>query len=552
MKKYLIFVFFFFSFLLPFKVEGEELTERVIVIFNNQVETSIVDQYAVEVHHIFQDLSAVSMTIHSSEKPALLREKEIARVEPDSTIQISEQKVGWGYHKIQANRSKESGWTGKGIKIGIVDTGIHTNHPDLKVAGGISFVKGEPSYEDEEGHGTHVAGIIAAQDNTIGTLGIAPDAEIYAIKALDRLGDGNQSDIVAAIEWAITKELDIVNLSISAPNGSYLLNEAIRKAYNAGIILVAASGNSLQSNTTIQDVLYPARYPEVIAVGAIGEKHQLASFSYFGQSLDFVAPGEKIYSTYNGMIDGVFHDYAYMNGTSMAAPYVAGIAALYKQAYPQLNNKAIREMMQRNALDLGEVGKDIYYGYGLVQAPGTALTGAAVFPDIAANAWYKKEIDYLVEKQIITGYEDGKFYPGHFVSRAEAITMIGKALSMVGEQQETRFTDVPNSHYASGYIQNGVATGVIKGFPDLTFKPNATIIRGDVAVMLQKAFTFDSTPENVFADVMKNKYYYPAVNALKAEKITTGYPDATYKPESPISRAEFSVLLARALDESFK
>ena len=110
------------------------------------------------------------------------------------------------------------------------------DHPDLRLAGGISFVNGITSYNDDNGHGTHVAGIIAAQNNGIGTVGVAPDAQIYAVKVLDKNGEGNQSDVVAGIKWAMEQELDIINLSITSPSGSFLLEETLQKAYDQGMI----------------------------------------------------------------------------------------------------------------------------------------------------------------------------------------------------------------------------------------------------------------------------------------------------------------------------
>lgn len=552
MKRQLVLVIMVFLTLFPFKAEGQEQTERVIAVFKEKVDKQIIEKYAMDVHYIFEQSPAVSMTIAASQKPELLAEKEIVRVDPDSIVKTVGQLTDWGYDQVLAGQSRAFGFTGKGIKIGIIDTGVSTTHPDLKVAGGVSFVAGEESYHDEEGHGTHVAGIIAALDNSIGTVGMAPDAEIYAIKSLNQLGEGNQSDVIAGIEWAIEHKLDIVNLSFTAPEGSYLLNETIKKAYNDGMILIAASGNTLKQLPADTDVLFPARYPEVIAVGAIDQNKQKAAFSYFGKDLDFVAPGVKVYSTYNGLVDGAVQEYAYMNGTSMAAPYVTGIAALYKQAYPKRSNREIRELMQQAAVDLGIPGKDDLYGYGLVQAPMMKEEQALGFPDIQETAWYKEEVNYLTENDIITGYPDGKFYPNEPVTRAEAITMIGKATGLGGDLRPTNFKDVPADFFAAGYIRNAVDAHIVTGFPNGTFQPRSAIIRGDVAVMLQKAFGYEPGAEKMFQDVPEGKYYGAAIRSLIANHITEGYPDGTFRPSLNITRAEFSVLLARALDEGFK
>ena len=232
------------------------------------------------------------------------------------------------------------------------------------MTGGISFIKGNTSYNDDNGHGTHVAGIIGAQNNGEGTVGVAPDAELYAVKVLDKIGEGNQSDVAKGVEWAIGQKLDIINLSITSENGSHLLEQALQKAYDQGILIVAASGNL--GDTVSNEVLYPARYPTVIAVGSVNQNLKRSDFSYYGSDLEFVAPGENIFSTFNG---SDVETYAEASGTSMASPFVSGMAALYKQAYPSLRGPSIRTYMQKSALDLGNKGKDSEYGYGLVQLP---------------------------------------------------------------------------------------------------------------------------------------------------------------------------------------
>ncbi|WP_226618589.1 S8 family peptidase [Cytobacillus firmus] len=551
MKKLFLFIFLF-VFIIPLTVSGEEKDERIIVNFDEKIDYELLKHSSIEVHHVFEEYSAVSLTIPSSEREWLTKSPAVKRIDPDPEVRTEStpQMESWGYKSVKADISKSMGLTGKGVKVGVIDTGIKIDHPDLKVAGGISFVDDQSSYHDDEGHGTHVAGIIGAQDNSFGTVGVAPLVKLYAIKSLDSSGLGNQSDIVAGIEWAIQQDLDIINLSITANQGSYLLQQVIDKAYSKGIIIVAASGNALTPLSSTTDVLFPARYPNVIAVGSVDAKKVKSSFSYFGPSLELVAPGEEVFSTYSGYVDGVLQDYAIMDGTSMAAPYVAGIAALYKQAYPEKSHKEIRVLMQKSAIDLGKKGKDSDYGYGMVQAPNQIA--ADRFPDIKEGIWYEDEVSYLNSKNLITGYEDGYFYPNKPVSRAEAITMIGRALNLPGDLKLTRYSDVPDGHYASGYIETASSKGIVNGFPDGTFKPRNSILRGDAAIMLDNAFSFAGDVTGIFSDVKENKHYYKAVYSVYNSGIATGYPDATFKPENNITRAEFAVLLARALEPSFR
>lgn len=544
MKKLFILSIILVIINIPLYPFAEEQKERVLIMFQNAIDEELLRNESTEVHHVFEELSAVSVTLPSSKISILHSEPNIASIELDYEVETSEQVEDWGLQQVLANEANKNGWTGKGVKIGVIDTGIRTSHPDLRIAGGISFVEGNPSYEDDEGHGTHVAGIIGALDNNIGTVGVSPEAEIYAIKALNSSGLGNLSNVIAGIEWAIEKNVDVINLSLTSEQDSSFLEKALNRAYQQGVLVVAASGNSkvpLPSNT---DVLYPARYASVIAVGSVDRHLKRSNFSYFGPSLEFVAPGERIYSTYHQP------DYHTQYGTSMAAPYVSGIAALYKQAYPEKDAQDIRKLMQERAKDLGEPGKDKQFGFGLIQAP----TSDRTFLDVASDKWYADEIHYLYQKGIVTGYEEKKFLPNNPVTRAEAITMIGRALDYSGDKRATRYTDVGSGHFSSGYVEQASEEEIITGFPDGRFRPNAPIIRGDVAVMLHRAYEFTkpSITTADFQDLLKNKYYTEPVYTLLANQITDGYPDRTFRPFNNITRAEFSVFLARVLDESFR
>jgi subtilisin len=245
------------------------------------------------------------------------------------------QSLPWGIDRIDSDQS----WNitkGAGINVAIIDSGIDANHPDLEqnIKGGINFVvqrgKVNPNkWNDDNGHGSHVAGIVAAVDNEIGVVGVAPQANLWAIKALDRRGSGYLSDLIDSIDWSINTHLDtnqdnnihVINMSLSFSE-SYgesdfpLLSSAINTAKNAGIIIIAAAGNSGIN------VAYPASDDDVIAVSAIDNNDQITSWSNRGSEIQFAAPGSSIYSSYK---DG---EYNTLSGTSMAAPHVAGVAAL--------------------------------------------------------------------------------------------------------------------------------------------------------------------------------------------------------------------------------
>ena len=142
--------------------------------------------------------------------------------------------------------------------------------------------------------------------------------------------------------------------------------------------------------------------------------------------------------------------------------------------------------------------------------------------------------------------------PSAPVTRAEAVAMLSRALELSGVKSETEFSDVPYGHFASGYINSATNAQIIGGFKDRTFHPGANIIRGDVAVILQRAFHYPDASQAVFTDVGSEKHYYQAANSLFAQNISKGYDDGTFKPDLNISRAEFSVFLARAINDEFK
>lgn len=282
----------------------------------------------------------------------------LRKIRPEELEQIP-----WGVKKIRADDVwNEYKVKGKEINIGIIDTGLDHNHPDLKdnIKGGYNFVDNDDNISDDNGHGSHVAGIIAALANKTGIIGVAPEANLYGVKAINSEGVGNDSDIIAAIEWCINNKMNIINMSFGDKSTTKAETEILNKAYDKGILLIAAAGNSGSGRDTID---YPAKHERVIAIGAVDEKDKRASFSSTGPSLEVSAPGVDILSTTPGTYD------AY-SGTSMACPHVVGLAALIMGYNPSLigNNEKIREIIDNSTVHLGKIGKNIQYGFGRIDA----------------------------------------------------------------------------------------------------------------------------------------------------------------------------------------
>ncbi|MCH6266535.1 S8 family serine peptidase [Neobacillus citreus] len=352
-------VLIFFAGMVPAK--AAEVSEKVIVVFNNKADSSLVDQYGV-VDQELDKAKAVSATVPIGAIDLLENNPNVKSVEKDTLVKINSESQEWGVQATNAPQSWSSGYTGKGVKIAVIDTGI-AQHEDLTISGGVSIVNGSSSYFDNNGHGTHIAGIIGAKKNALGVVGIAPESSLYAVKVLDSKGEGYLSDVIAGIEWSIEHKMDIINLSMGSNEPSDALRNVIDNAYANGVLIVAAAGNAGTSDGTGDNVEYPARYPSVIAVSAIDANKNRADFSSTGPEVEVSAPGVSVKSTY------LNNGYAYLSGTSMAAPFVSGDLALLKQAHPSMTTGELRNLLDVNTLDLGAQGKDLWFGYGLVQAP---------------------------------------------------------------------------------------------------------------------------------------------------------------------------------------
>ena len=313
----------------------------------------------------FSFVNVMAATVPVSSIDALSKDPRVLRVEPDLPIQaLTELDNTWGVADIGAGTVQAGGNKGTGIKIAVLDSGIDYTHPELAAAyaGGYNFVNNTADPKDDNGHGTHCSGTIAAAANGTGVVGVAPEARIYALKVLDSTGSGNFSNIIAALQWCVTNKIQVTSNSYgSTGNPGTAVENAFIAAQNAGIINVAAAGNNGTTAGTENNVNYPGQYASCIAVAAVDSSHVRASFSSTGPKVDICAPGVNVNSTTMG------GGYAAWSGTSMATPHVAGAVALALKA--GVAPADIRTRLAATALDLGTAGKDTWYGAGLVRAP---------------------------------------------------------------------------------------------------------------------------------------------------------------------------------------
>ena len=277
-------------------------------------------------------------------------------------------KVLWGSKLLNIDEFQLKS-QGEGVMVAVLDTGADTHHPDLKdaIVKTKSFADRGP-VSDGNGHGTHCAGIIGARANNYGIVGVAPKCKFIIGKVLADNGSGNNNWISDGIIWAAEQGANVINMSLGSNYPSPTIEKAVKEAYkiNKRCVIVAAAGNDGEEFP--DSVNHPAALEEVISVGAVCKDSQWAYFSSIGHNLDFVAPGHDVYSTFPKS------KYKSMSGTSMATPFVSGICALVislknliKRDLKRPFYVEVRELLKTMAVDLGDVGRDPKYGFGIIK-----------------------------------------------------------------------------------------------------------------------------------------------------------------------------------------
>lgn len=253
--------------------------------------------------------------------------------------------------------------TQKDAVVAVIDTGIEGSHEDLKnriAPGGYNFFHDDDDVTDIHGHGTGVAGVVAAEmSNGVGGVGVSGNfnTSVLPLKVFHTGDISYVSTLIQAIDYAVAQEVDVINLSLGGPQVSTLENEAIQGAIEAGIVVVAAAGNEALKGNPIN---YPAAYDNVFSIGAVNRQNARASFSTYNEFVDFVAPGESITTT------GLQGKYVSANGTSYAAPIVSGAVAAMRALDSSLTIEEIKGLLKTTAIDLGAPGRDLHYGEGLI------------------------------------------------------------------------------------------------------------------------------------------------------------------------------------------
>ncbi|HAJ32396.1 MAG TPA: subtilisin [Candidatus Atribacteria bacterium] len=341
---------------------------KVLIGFKEKpgsTEQALVKGAGGKIKYTYHIVDAIAASIPEKAIDALQNNPNIRYVEPDGLVQALDAELdnSWGVKRIGAGIVHDSN-KGTGVKVAIIDSGIDYKHTDLDAnyQGGKDFVNDDADPMDDNGHGTHVAGTVAALDNDAGVVGVAPEANLYALKVLDSGGSGSFSDVIAALDWCVENGIQVTNNSYgSSVDPGETVKAAFDNAYNEGILHVAAAGNSGNPPGKGDNISYPAAFESVIAVAATNQSDERARWSSTGLELELSAPGVDINSTLLG------GGYGEKSGTSMASPHVAGTAALVIVSGIS-DVIEIRAKLRDTAGDLGAAGWDSKYGHGLVDA----------------------------------------------------------------------------------------------------------------------------------------------------------------------------------------
>jgi len=519
------------------------------------------------------------------------------------TLAVNDPLAGFQWHFPAAQ--VDAAWTestGQGVVVAIVDTGISQGGEDLACHtfidpyNAITETVGTSAADDDNGHGTHVAGTVAqCTNNGVGVAGIAYDAQLMPVKVLDAGGSGLISVIAQGIDWARGHGADVINLSLGGCCASSVLTDAIDAAHAAGIVIVAAAGNSGSGS-----IAFPASHPDVIAVGAVDYNRDRTFYSNGGSGLDLVAPGGDNTQDANGdgHPDGVLQEtfevtgmtktfgYYYLQGTSMATAHVTGAVALMLSLRPEASPQTIRSVLDSTTQDLGAPGFDTSYGHGLLQMR-DALDELAI-RDTAAPTWatgarlkvsrygendlvlswngasddvgvtgYRLRLmgtsgfDVAGTSAPVTGLSPGTAYRFEVQARDESGNWSQPLAAVVHTARH--FTDIAGQAFRQDILWlsgEDITRGCNPPVND-EFCPGRVLNRQTMSAFLVRALGLTVNSHPPFIDVAAGGVFAEDIGRLATAGITRGCnpPDNDeFCPSGPVTRAALAALLVRALD----
>ncbi|MFJ8262284.1 S8 family peptidase [Rummeliibacillus sp. NPDC094406] len=540
--------------------------DNVMIVYKNNDGKEQIMEQAVDIEHTYENLKTIEGTFTRESLTALKNLPDIKVVEKNPGIvesldtaspQFTTLTPNWSLNSINIQNAWSTGLTGENVKVAVVDTGVALNNA-LPNVNRYSFVDDDPRTRvdestpyDTDGHGTFVSGIIAADitsnNNYDNIAGIAPGVSLYSLKVFQEDGATMES-LLKALEWSIKHHIDIVNMSLGTSGDDPILRNAVEKAYNAGIILVAAAGNDGMG----KNVRYPAKYDQVIAVSSVDQNNKISYFSNTGSKVEFTAPGSNIYSL--GLHSNIVQD----SGTSFSTPHVTGFLALLKQQYPDYSNEQLRKILRNYTIDLGNKGKDPYYGYGLVNyvqrtpddvktlaVNDITKTSAIISYTPSENAVIPTEKYYIyVNDQLIGTTTDLKYSLSNLKEgtsykvlveavSAENVTTQGKGITFKTVQSTEEEQYLENNSSAIASWMNLLDKG-----KSLTFKtqfaPLYSISAGLTASQKATITKYNKKIHLVAISASSTSSYVKATNlkSIKTKKSTTITFDTAIKPST--------------------
>lgn len=330
-------------------------------VFNQAAARNTLSRFGVTPLKVLAPQAMIAVSMDKKTLNQLRNDPSVESISPDHKRTLMAQETPYGFTMVQANQFSQNNTQARTVCI--IDTGYNLGHADLPNQNdGVSGTANNSAvgnwFNDGNGHGTHVAGTIAALNNNDGIVGVYPGVDLHIVKIFDDNGNWTfASDLIDGINQCQSAGADVVNMSLGGGGASTAERNAMDQFNNDGILLVAAAGNS--GNSTLS---YPASYDAVISVAAVSANENRASYSQYNSQVEIAGPGSSVYSTYPT------NTYATLSGTSMATPHIAGAAALVWSFFPECSNSQIRTALNTTAKDKGSAGRDNLYGHGIVKA----------------------------------------------------------------------------------------------------------------------------------------------------------------------------------------
>lgn len=459
----------------------------------------------------------------------------------------------WNLTSINASAAWDRNYTGEGVRVAIIDSGLNTRHEDLggvSIVQGVNIIDGSSNVNDQIGHGSFIAGIIAAKrGNGVGVAGMLDRVELVPLKCFSDSSKTSLSYIITALYKAIDDyNCSVINLSLGLSADTSALKGAVDYAVGRGAIVVSATGNDGNSQ-----LLYPAAYDNVIGVGAIDSSEVRSSFSNYNKSVHVVAPGSDLISISNTNNSG----YRSGRGTSYATPHVTAMAAMAKSRDPDLSASEFAKLLAASSKDLGAPGYDTQYGYGKIDVKSfldklDALSDSG-FIDINGH-WAQKYINYVADNNLFSGVSDIEFSPNTNMSRAMTVSVLARMSGANLSGLKTNFSDVSAGQWYYSAVAWGQSTGIVAGVDADHFTPNANVSREQMAVFMHRyamalglddgSFTLSGLSK--FSDTSDiSSWAYYAVAWAVYHGLLQGRTYNSLDPGGAISRAEVATIIYR-------